>query len=380
MMKRYKKNRGLGWLVGLCSLALPVGLHAEEKGGEKKLVPVKYAPPVELNDGLDIGSLDGSKCDIKALTDLVSQIRAGQHENIFSLLIAKDNKFVFEYYMNDGKIDKPHMLMSITKNMISFAIIKAIEEGVIKSVDEKIVDFYPDLDKTRLVKGADQILIKHCLSMQSGIRLKGERAKAASKFCGNRTPTRSKIVDTVPAFLYFSNPILTGERYKYQGVDPSILSNVLYMQTKMNAVEFMDKHYFKPMQISPNDYAWNVPSVGLPGSGAGCQLTSRAMMKLGLMTEQKGMFNKKRILSEKSVAELIKPCVPDSPGYGYYWRTNTFTAKGKEIKCHSCRGAGGQFILVMPELDLVVVATGRVKKQTTAIKLTEQVIVPAFIK
>ncbi len=374
-----KKSKYLLLSLGLCSLFVCSALHGEEQGSGNGIVAVTYKPPVELNDGFEIGSLDGATCDIKALTDLVSEIRAGQHENIYSILIAKDNKFVFEYYMNEGKIDEPHMLMSITKNMVSFAVMKAIELGFIKSVDDYVVDYYPDLDKTRLVEGADKIQIKHCLSMQSGIRVEGDQKKEASKFCGNRVQPRAKVELTVPGYLYFANPIVPGKKYKYQGSDPSILSNILYTKTKMNAVEFMDKYYFKPMQISTNDYAWNVPTIGLPGSGAGCNLTSRAMLKFGLMTEQKGMFNKKKILSEKSVAELVKPCVPDSAGYAYYWRTHSFTANGKEIECRSCRGAGGQFILVMPEMNLVVVMTGRVKKQTTGIMLTEKVIVPAFM-
>ncbi len=314
-MIRFEKSRYVLLMVGLYSLVICSGLYGEEPDSE--LVAVAYEQPVDLNDGLEVGSLAGTKCDIKALTDLVAELRAGQHDNIYSILIAKDNKLVFEYYMNEGKIDKPHMLMSITKNMVSFAVMKAIELGIIKSVDDYVVDYYPDLDKTRLVEGADKIQLKHCLSMQSGILVEGEQKKESSVFCENRVPSLAKPELSVPGYLYFSNPIVPESRYKYQSSDPTILGNILYKTSGLNVVDFMDKYFFKPMQIESVDYVWGIPKDGLPGTGAGCNLTARAMLKFGVMVAQEGVFDGKRLLSKESVVELLKIRVPKRANYGY---------------------------------------------------------------
>ncbi len=56
-----------------------------------------------------------------------------------------------------------------------------------------------------------------------------------------------------------------------------------------------------------------------------------------------------------------------------------YEVNGSKIACHSCRGAGGQFILLMPSMNLIVVTTGKVKKQTTGMDLTGKVILPAFM-
>ncbi len=378
-MMRFEKKRQLLLSVGFCMLILCSGLHGEEQGSVKELVAVTYKPPVELNDGLEIASLEGATCDIDALTGLVAELRAGQHDNLYSILIAKDNKLVFEYYMNEGKIDEPHMLMSITKNMVSFAVMKAIELGVIKSVDDYVVDYYPDLDKTKLAEGADKIQLKHCLSMQSGILVEGERKKESNAFCQKRVPSRAKTELSVPGYLYFSNPIVPESRYKYQSSDPTILGNILYKTSELNVVDFMDKYFFKPMQIRPEDYVWAIPETGLPGTGAGCYLTPRTMLKLGIMVAQEGVFGGKRVLSKESVSELLKIRVPNRANYGYFWRTHDYQVNGEAITCHSCRGAGGQFILLMPSMNLIVVTTGKVKHQTTGMDLTGKVILPAFL-
>ncbi len=374
-----KKSKYLLLSFGLCSLFWCSALHGEKQGSGNEIAAVTYKPPVELNDGLEIASLEGATCDIDALTDLVAELRAGQHDEIHSILIAKDNELVFEYYMNEGKIDKPHMLMSITKNMVSFAVMKAIELDFIKSVDDYVVDYYPDLDPSRLVEGAKAIQLKHCLSMQSGILVEGELKNESREFCEKRLPSRAKAELAVPGYLYFSNPIVPGEKYKYQSSDPTILGNILYKTSGLNVVDFMDKQFFKPMQISPEDYIWAIPETGLPGTGAGCYLTPRTMLKLGIMVAQEGVFDGKRLLSKESVAELLKIRVPNRANYGYFWRTHDYQVNGEAITCHSCRGAGGQFILLMPSMNLIVVTTGKVKHQTTGMDLTGKVILPAFL-
>lgn len=361
---------------------------------------IDYSVPKKLDDGIKVGSAKGL-CDLSAIMKFVNEVEKknadfkhgrnlelkvrgknkkkkmkkngpGVIGNVDSILIAKDGKLILEEYFADAKVDKPHYQMSITKSITANAIGKLIDMGKIKSENDLILDYLPEVDKSKIAKGADKLTIKDLLTMNSGIRFKGKKAEI-----------RKKITKDTCAELYliYTKPIPEpGKReYKYDGTNPCILQHVIYNKSGLNLSDFNKKYIFGPMGIT--DYSFGIDNCGLNAGAAGMKLRSRDMLKTGLMMNGGGKWNGKQILSKEWIERATKAyCNVDSNShqYGYFWWGQDVKIGDKTYHVSSARGAGGQFIFMVKDLDLVVVFTSYYAKQT-GIKLMETLIIPAFV-
>ena len=123
---------------------------------------------------------------------------------------------------------------------------------------------------------------------------------------------------------------------------------------------FIDENLFQPLAIS--NYIIQTDMKGRPYFGGGMYLTPMGMMKFGELYLNKGKWNGKRVLSEDWVEKSfinyrVLENTPDKNGYGYLWWHNTYKVNGKSIVSIEARGAGGQYIFILPELKSVVVIT-----------------------
>ena len=123
---------------------------------------------------------------------------------------------------------------------------------------------------------------------------------------------------------------------------------------------FMDKNLFQKLGIS--NYIVQTDMTGRPYFGGGMYLTPRDMMKFGELYLNKGKLFGKQILSENWIQDSFKNYrvlenTNDKNGYGYLWWHYTYQYNGTSIKSKEARGAGGQYIFVLPKLEMVVVIT-----------------------
>ena len=327
-----------------------------------------YKMPVLRDDGLRVADLNDVDIDVSAIETLRTKISQGDYGNINSLLISHKGQLLLEDYWRAGEIDTPHYQFSITKNMMSNAIGKAIELGHIGSVEDKVVDYFPNLNHKSLAKGADRIKIKDLLTMRSGLDFDGVDLKAENVHQDNHAEL----------YLTLSNPVNPGRRFKYQGADTDILNHILFNTTGLKLDEFIGKHYFTPMGIS--NVSWEKSVCGLTKASSGLFMTSRDMMKVGLATLNHGQFNDTRLLSEEWMLEATTPKTPNRK-YGYFWWTENFKVDGQEVTTISGRGARGQFIYMMPDLELVVVVTSSNagRERRAPFQFTPEYILPAFM-
>ncbi len=350
---------------------------------------IEYSVPKQLNDGIKVA--DARKiADLSGVLTLLNATEkknqdfrmgigephklAGKNDRdprikgcIDSVLIAKDGKLILEEYFADARIDKPHYQMSTTKSILSHAIGKAIERGEIHSENDLLLDYLPEVDRKKVSKGVEKLRLSDLLSMSSGIRFK-------------KKPSGRDITIENHAELYLTqcDPINEVRDYKYDGTNCDLLSHVLYNATGKTLTEYAGEHIFKPMGIT--DFAFGDSVCGLNKSAAGMQLRSRDMLKIGLMTANGGVWNGKRILSEewinKATAVHVNHHQPSK--YGYFWWSQDATVNGKTYRVRSCRGAGGQFIFVLPELDVVAVFTSYYS-DNRPLQHFEKVVLPMFL-
>lgn len=339
-----------------------------------------YQQPEQISDGLNIGQLSDVDMDSKILSQVMDSILQGRYKNIHSILIYKDNKLVFEEYFKGHKFrydttahlgelvkwDKTmlHRMMSVTKSITSICIGIAIDKGYIKNVNESIFNYLPEYQQFK-TDGRDKITIEHLLTMTSG--LKGLEWAMPYSNPENDIMKVYFSEDPISTILDVKLIFEPGFMFAYFGGSNFLLSKIIENTTKMNLEEFSKKYLFEPLGIEES--YWFKLNKGIVDGAGGLMITSRDMVKIGATFLNKGRWNGNRIVSAEWVAKSTTSYPGNSwlnnwddnwgmKGYAYSWWTHTFSHKGKRIDMYYAAGWGGQYIMVIPALNSVVVFTG----------------------
>jgi CubicO group peptidase (beta-lactamase class C family) len=158
-----------------------------------------------------------------------------------------------------------------------------------------------------------------------------------------------------------------GNSFNYAGGNNVLLGEVLENAAGMDIDEFSGEYLFEPLGIDP--YYWAAYRNGVVDAAGSIEITPRDMAKIGLTFLNDGFWNGERIVSEEWVRKSSTQYPGNSwlndlddhwgmRGYSYSWWTHHFSRSGKRIDMYYAGGWGGQFIMVIPELETVVVFTG----------------------
>lgn len=339
-----------------------------------------YHIPEQIDDGLTVGTLSEAKIDSTLISQAVDSILQGQSNNIHSILIYKDNNLVFEEYFKGHQFrydttghhgdqvvwDRTmlHRVMSVTKSITSACIGIALDKGFIKDVHQSIFDYLPEY---RFLNndGKDKITIEHLLTMTSG--LKGNEWLIPYANPENDVMKVYFSEDPISTILKVPLVYRPGEMFQYYGGSNFLLSKIIENSTNMNLEEFAEKYLFKPLNIESS--YWFKLNKGIVDGAGGLMLTSRDMAKIGITFLNKGIWNGNRVFAEQWVLKSAASYPGNSwlnnwddywgmKGYGYSWWTHTFTKDGKRMDMFYAAGWGGQYIMVIPSLNTVIVFTG----------------------
>lgn len=316
------------------------------------------------------------KRNIETAMDKYLQDASEKKLNIQSVMILQHGKVLYEKWLNGGAADKPHILNSVSKTFTSAAVGLAISEGLL-SLDDKLVSFFPDDLPASPSENLKKITIRHLLTMNCG---------------HDREPSRSKEGDTwVKTFLAWSVNHEPGTYYCYNSMGTYMLSAIVQKVTGQKVVDYLQPRLFDPLGIEAP--RWDESPQGINCGGWGLYLKTEDLAKMGQLLLQNGKWNGKQVLSASYIAEATRAQVPCQPsgvrpdqvqekgltaessdwvqGYGYQvWRCrhNAFRADG----------AGGQYIIVIPEKDAVVVNTADLHDMQAELNLVWNHILPAL--
>jgi CubicO group peptidase (beta-lactamase class C family) len=263
-------------------------------------------------------------------------------------LVFKNDSILFEKYYNGFNESSKSNSFSMVKSIISALMGIAIQEGYIKSLDQKVIDFIPDL------KGpyAEQVSIADLSSMASGQKWSEEyynpfSVTSASYFVKNLNK------------LILEQPITSepGKKFKYQSGTTQLLAMVIKKATGVTLSEYLFQKLWQP--IGAKGALWQLDSNTNGMEKAFCCLASNAQdfARIGKLYKNHGKWNGKQILDSSFVALSLKPRFPESSEYGYGWWLDTY--KGKKV--FMMRGHLGQYVIVIPEIDTMVVRLGHLK-------------------
>lgn len=306
----------------------------------------------------EIGKLtSNNKKSYLQLKDLENLIAKDSLPNTHSVLISVNDKLVYEKYFDGYTENIPHDMRSASKSISSAIVGIAKDRALIKSVDQSIFEFLPEKYQSQKDSLKSKIDIKSLLTMSSGldaIDFGIDRKSFASE--DNYQPTKdwTKTILDAP-MIYKPNT-----HSNYGSANPYLLGIVIDSIVPQPLELFMDENLFQKLNIS--NYIIQTDMNGKPYFGGGMYLKPRDMLKFGELYLKNGKWNSETILSKNWVEKSFKNYhilenTKEKNGYGYLWWHQTYEVNHKSIKSIEARGAGGQYIFVIPELKTVVVIT-----------------------
>ncbi len=344
--------------------------------------------PEDRKDGLVVGKLGVDGGDAEMILTLAQEIADHKHGEYDSFLIAHKDKLIFESYYARGRTNLWHDQASATKSYTGMLLGRAIQLGYLTmdDLDKPLTSFLKELDPTKFVAGAEKITLNHALTMRSGIRISEKQREEM-----NKNPDQLKGQGGVQALLEHSAPITEESQVFKYGIGPALVMQVIEAVVPGSAMDFIKKEFLDKMGIT--NYIWLVnPQSGLPESGWQTGLTSRDMLKLGQLAMNKGKWNGEQLVPEAFIAKAINSIVLESDdenfsddgnitntSYGYFWWQADMKVGNKNYFSTSARGGGGQYIILIEELDLTLVFTDNVVHNRT-LQLIAERILPAFMK
>jgi CubicO group peptidase (beta-lactamase class C family) len=333
-----------------------------------------YRMPEPLDDGWQVASLEDVGLDKELLCEMVDRARDGTYENVHSILIVVDGKLVLEEYFVGHKwiydrdryqgertqfgVDTIHNLASVTKAVTSALVGIAIDQGYIEGVEARVFDFFPEYVHLRDEVKA-QITLRHLLTMASGLQWN----EGAYGYDDDRNDLIRLFREPDPVAYILSRPAIhePGSTYYYSGGDVNLLGGIIKRATGQRMDAFAQRVLFDPLGIT--HYKWDMISRDVVHASGNLQLRPRDVAKFGALYWNGGAWRDgQRVISKAWIEESTQGyiAIPGSHGdrYGYQWRLRTYQVGGSSVQGFSKAGWGGQWVMVFPDQDMVVVFTG----------------------
>jgi CubicO group peptidase (beta-lactamase class C family) len=298
---------------------------------------------------------------------MTSLIEKNSYTDIHSVLIYKGNKQIYEHYFNGFGMDSLQDSRSSFKSITSLLVGIAIDKRLIKNVNQKVYAFFPEYKQFENYDDKKkEMTIKNLLEMESGFDC--EEFNDTKDCEGTMTTTNDWVKFSLDLPMKYS----PGKVWSYTSSDPMIISGIISNVSKMSIMDFAKKYLFEPLGITK--YRWTIDPAGHGMTAGSFYILPADMMKIGLLVKNKGIWEGKRIVSEKWVNESTNTpiaipdfsfvkfsksdvAIPQPTYYGYYWYTEEVKTKSYNENVLFASGNGGQYIMIIKNLELVVVFT-----------------------
>lgn len=296
----------------------------------------------------------------------------GNESNICQIYALKAGETVYDDCWHGFKTGDAMNINSVTKGVMALLAGIAIDRGFIKSVDQKVMDFFPDYTVKRGEKTIYDVTIKHLLTMTAPYKYKSEPWK---KVCTSE--------DWTLAVLDFlgGRKGITGE-FKYATLGIQILAGVIENAVGEKCIDFANKNLFRPLGLpdriahgdsskedqfdffmnkNPRKYEWYTDPQDTVTAGWGLCMSARDMAVIGELVLNNGKYDGRRILSEEYLRDMLTPHLKLGErfgymNYGYLWY-KPYDDKG----VYAAIGDSGNIIYANTEKKISVGMTGTFK-------------------
>lgn len=284
--------------------------------------------------------------DSGAVASMLQEIQSSDLR-VHSVLIVRHGYLVTEAYFPPYSRELKHPMFSIAKSVTSAMTGIAIRDGLIKGVQEPVLDYFPDVAKTTQDESLPELSIEHLLTMSAGFNtatLPADLSNKDASFDAARSVLTNHLQDK------------PGETFFYDSGLPHVLSTIIQQTSGVKLEEYARSNLFGPLGIT--DLSWGSDPQGITIGGSELSLRPQDMARLGYLYLHNGEWNGEQIVPAEWVQASTTVHMEtkglmdaaEDDGYGYYWWIDSWGG-------YSAHGFGGQYIFVLPKFDMVVVFT-----------------------
>lgn len=318
----------------------------------------------EVTKALPRSTPEAEKVSSKSIQNYLSDVKKHK-QDLHSLMILRHGKVIYEAWFGDNAANKPHILNSVSKTFTATAIGFAVQEKLL-TVNDALIDYFPDYLPAEVSANLKAVKIKDLLTMSVG----HDKAPA------DEVRAQTKPGDWERMFL--ATPVVhtPGTKFVYNSLATYMLSAIIQKVTGQTVEKYLYPRLFRPLGIVGTQ--WDMSPTGVNTGGWGLFIKTEDMAKMGQFMLQKGMWNGKQLLSEAWFDEATAVHIQQPPvwtkegtkikdsdwiqGYGYQiWRCRH--------NAYRADGANGQFIIVLPDKDAVIVTTAHINDMQAEINL-----------
>ena len=279
----------------------------------------------------------------RAVQDFVRAVDKNVN-TLHSFMILRHGHVIAEGSWKPEKLEEPHVLNSVTKSFTATAVGLAIDSGKLK-LDDRVVKFFPEDGPSDASDNLKTMTVRDLLTMSGG---------------HDTEPQSGPGGPTVKQFLAHPVVFSPGTHFQYNTMGSYVLSSIVTKVSGQTVREYLTTRLFEPLGVAAPRWASSPEGKSLGGSGL--WLRTEDIAKFGQLYLQKGKWHGKQLVPEKWVEQATNKQIenkdewhaqigPDwREGYGFqFWRCRH--------NAYRADGAGGQFIVVMPDQDMVVAMT-----------------------
>jgi CubicO group peptidase (beta-lactamase class C family) len=322
----------------------------------------RYAPPVQLDDGWPVSTLEQEAIDQAAIEKFVQKLIDMPQEGIstsqvHSVLIARHGKLVLEEYFHGFDRDTPHDTRSASKSWTNVLIGAAMQAGVPIRLDTPVYETMLGAVPADLDPRKKAMTLEHLLSMTAGFDCddSGERP-------GDEDLMQEQTAE--PDWYRYSLNVPmawnSGDQIVYCSMKPNLAAGMLEKIAGESLPEMFYRLLAKPMRMGK--YHLFLQPTGQAYGGGGHHFTTRDFMKLTQLFLNDGEWEGRRIVSpewaRKSGAALRVLSPRSGQTYGYLWNSFSYPYRGRKLHAYFPGGNGGQVYIGIPDLDLLIAFTG----------------------
>lgn len=276
---------------------------------------------------------------------------------IDSVLIVRNGYLVLDAYGYPFGAENRRHIHSCSKSITSAMVGIAIDKGYIQDVSQPVLDFFPKRHAKNLDTGKKAVTLENLLTMTSGLK-----CRDSYLYNWSGLSEMSRTSDWIQFMLDLPMEKVPGAYFEYCNGASYLVSVILQKQTGMDAFSFAEKNLFAPLGIS--DVHWTSNSRGITIGFNGLHMRPHDMAKIGFLYLNNGLWDGKRIITSQWIQASTRKHIAThsdyGPGYGYQWwivDPGIYTAIGYK----------GQYIMVVPEKNMLVVFTGSLSREDISI-------------
>ena len=296
----------------------------------------------------------------------------GNESNICQIYVIKDGEIAYDDCWHGFKTEDAMNVNSVTKGVMALLAGIALDRGCINSVDQKVMDFFPDYTVKRGEKTIYDVTIKHLLTMTAPYKGKSEPWK---KVCTSQDFTIA-ILDYLGG-----RSGITGE-FRYATLGIQILAGIIERATGEKCIDFANSNLFEPLGLpkriphgdsskedqfdffmnkNPRKYEWYSDPQGSVTAGWGLCMSAKDMAVIGALVSNYGQYDGTRIITEEYLKDMIAPHLKLGERFGYMNYGYLWYKPYDDKDVYAAIGDSGNIIYVNMEKKISVGITGTFK-------------------